>query len=64
MRQRSPLVLSRSEFFERSGTSLSGSFAKTAQLAEDVKERKLKEPWSVEIVRNYLAKGTLKDLFA
>ena len=56
-------VLSRSEFFERSGTSLSGSFAKTAQLAEDVKEGKLKESWSVEIVRNHLAKDTIRDLF-
>ena len=56
-------VLSRSEFFERRGTSLSGSFAKIEQLAEDVEKRKLKEPWSVEIVRNYLANDTIEDLF-
>ena len=56
-------VLSRSEFFERSGTSLSGSFAKIEQLASDVEKKKLKEPWSVEIVRNYLARSTMEDLF-
>ena len=56
-------VLSRSEFVERSGTSLSGSFAKIEQLAEDVEKEKLKEPWSVEIVRNYLAKNLMEDLF-
>ena len=56
-------VLSRSEFVERSGTSLSGSFAKIDQLAEDVEKEKLKEPWSVEIVRNYLAKDLMEDLF-
>lgn len=57
-------VLSRSEFFERSGTSLSGSFAGVEQLAQDAKRKKLKEPWSVEIVRNHLAKDVIDDLFA
>ena len=56
-------VLSRSEFFERSGTSLSGSFVPVAELAEDVEKKKLKEPWSVEIIRNHLAKDVLEDLF-
>ena len=50
------VVLSRTEFFERRGTSLSGSFASVDTLVEDVKNNKLKEPWSVELVREYLAK--------
>ena len=50
------VVLSRTEFFERRGTSLSGSFASVDKLVEDVKNKKLKEPWSVELVREYLAK--------
>lgn len=53
------VVLSRSEFFERRGTSLSGSFASVDELAEDVENKKLKEPWSVELIRAYLA----KDIF-
>ncbi len=51
------VVLSRTEFFERRGTSLSGSFASVEKLAHDVENRKLKEPWSVEVIRGYLAKG-------
>ena len=57
-------VLSRSEFYERNGTSLSGSFAPVSELAEDVANRRLKEPWSVEIVRNHLAHDDLEDLFS
>ena len=57
-------VLSRSEFFERSGTSLSGSFAPVSELAEDVGNGRLREPWSVEIVRNHLANDDLGDLFS
>ena len=52
------VVLSRSEFFEKRGTSLSGSFASVADLATDVEDKKLIEPWSVELVREYLAKDT------
>ena len=52
------VVLSRSEFFEKRGTSLSGSFATVADLTNDVEDKKLKEPWSVELVREYLAKDT------
>lgn len=51
------VVLSRSEFFERRGTSLSGSFASIEALAGDVEKGKLVEPWSVELIREYLAKG-------
>ena len=57
-------VLSRTEFFERRRTSLSGSFAPVSELAEDVANGKLKEPWSVEIVRNHLAHGDLADMFS
>lgn len=52
------VVLSRSEFFERRGTSLSGSFASVNELAEDVDNKKLEEPWSVELIREYLARDT------
>ena len=51
------VVLSRTEFFERRGTSLSGSFATVDKLAEDVERGKLKEPWSVELIREYLAQS-------
>ncbi|MBM3880397.1 MAG: NUDIX domain-containing protein [Planctomycetes bacterium] len=55
------VVLSSAEFFERRGTSLSGSFVPLKDLALDVdkekeKERKVTEEWSVEIVREILAK--------
>ena len=51
------VVLSRTEFSERRGTSLSGSFASVDELVADVKKKKnIVEPWSVELVREYLAK--------
>lgn len=50
------VALSRSEFFERRGTSLSGRFASVDELVKDVEKKKLKEPWSVELVRGYLAR--------
>ena len=52
------VVLSRSDFFERRGTSLSGSFASVDALACDVEKKKLVEPWSVELIREYLAGGS------
>ena len=52
------VVLSRSEFYERRGTSLSGSFASVDALARDVEKKKLIEPWSVELIREYLAGGS------
>ena len=55
-------VLSRSEFFEKSGTSLSGSFCPLEALVDDVQNRKLDEPWSVELVRNCLARDEMEDL--
>lgn len=50
------VVLSRTEFFERRGTSLSGSFASVDTLVADIKKKNLVEPWSVELVREFLAK--------
>ena len=55
-------VLSRSEFFEKSGTSLSGSFRSVDQLAADVRCNRLTEPWSVELIRNCIAKEAMTDL--
>ena len=55
-------VLSRSEFFEKSGTSLSGSFCPAERLAKDVRCNQLTEPWSVELIRNALAKDGMADL--
>ena len=61
------VVLSRSEFYEKSGTSLTGSFCSVGNLANDVQNKKadqrLDEPWSVELVRNCLAKDEMEDLF-
>ena len=60
-------VLSRSEFFEKSGTSLSGSFCSVEKLSDDVHGKsageRLDEPWSVELIRNCLAKNAMEDLF-
>ena len=55
------VVLSRSEFFERRGTSLSGSFAGVDKLVDDVQNKRLKEPWSVELIREHLAKGAFGE---
>ena len=49
------VVLSRTEFFERRGTSLSGSFASVDTLSRDVQTQKMNEPWSVELIRGCLA---------
>ena len=55
------VVLSRSEFFERQGTSLSGSFAGVDKLVADVRSKRLKEPWSVELIRAHLAKAAFGE---
>ena len=55
-------VLSRSEFFEQSGASLSGSFCTIEELASDLKSKHLEEPWSAELVRNWLAQDDMEDL--
>lgn len=45
------VALSAVEFFERRGTSLSGTFVGVDALAADVDAKQVCEPWSVEIVR-------------
>jgi len=51
------VALSSAEFFERQGTALSGTFVPLNSLVADVESGKISEPWSVEIVREILAKG-------
>ena len=53
------VALSATEFFERRGTSLSGSFVAPRRLAADVDSGEICEPWSVEIVRRLLPEGRL-----
>ena len=54
------IALSTAEFFERRGTSLSGSFVPIQTLAEDVEHERVDEIWSAEIVRELLCKGQFK----
>ena len=49
------ITLSSAEFFERRGTSLSGTFVSLPELAQDVKSGRLSESWSVEIARSILS---------
>jgi len=51
------VALSNAEFFERRGTSLSGRFVGMDELMKDVLAQKTDEPWSVEIVQEFLASG-------
>ena len=55
------VALSATEFYERRGTSLSGSFIAPLQLATDVGNGEICEPWSVEIVRHLLPEGKLVE---
>lgn len=55
------IALSATEFFERRGTSLSGSFVTPRQLAADVDSGLICEPWSVEIVRQLLPERELVE---
>ncbi len=55
------IALSATEFFERRGTSLSGSFVTPHQLAVDVDSGLICEPWSVEIVRRLLPERELVE---
>lgn len=52
------IALSYAEFFERRGTSLSGSFVRISELAKDVQKGKIVEVWSDYIVRELLAKDS------
>ena len=55
------IVLSRSEFFERRGTSLKGSFSSVDDLIKEIESKTLKEPWSVELVRESLAEDAFSS---
>ena len=55
------VALSATEFFERRGTSLSGSFVPPDQLATDIDDGRICEPWSVEIARRLLPEGELVE---
>lgn len=60
------VALSRAEFFERRGNSLSGSFVNVESLIQDVESGKVSEAWSSEIVRSLLGgktKGITGSLF-
>ena len=48
------IALSATEFFERRGTSLSGTFVSVGDLAADIDRGRVSEPWSVEIARHLL----------
>jgi predicted NUDIX family phosphoesterase len=50
------IILSSAEFFERRGTVLSGTFVPLKDLARAVDDGKIAEEWSVEIVRELLAR--------
>ena len=52
------VALSATEFFERRGTSLSGSFVAPRRLAADIDAGLVCEPWSVEIVQRLLPEVT------
>jgi predicted NUDIX family phosphoesterase/predicted ATPase len=55
------VALSNSEFFERRGTSLSGKFLAVADLAASLKgDAGQPEPWSEQILRNFLSEGSSK----
>lgn len=49
------VALSSAEFFERRGTSLSGSFIDLTQLSNEVESGKTSEEWTSQIVKNLLA---------
>jgi len=51
------VALSSAEFFERRGTSLSGKFVSVRELSQDVENKKITELWSVDLLRQCLAKG-------
>ena len=60
------IALNAAEFYERRGTSLSGSFVEPSELAADIDDNVVIEPWSVEIggrllpdVKKHVAKPKL-----
>ena len=58
------IALSKSEFYERRGTSLRGEFVQVGQLVEDVEKKRICEQWSIAIVSSMLGgtppRGTLQ----
>ncbi len=50
------IVLNRTEFLEKSGASLSGSFTESDELMRDVEAKRITDPWSVELLRECLFK--------
>ena len=57
------VALSSAEFFERRGTSVSGSFVSVEQLGRDLDADKLSEPWTAEILENVLNVGSQRRMF-
>jgi hypothetical protein len=60
------VTLSTAEFFERRGTSLSGTFVAVDALTDEVRNKKIVEPWSIEIAAKLLTEanaGSLQQLF-
>lgn len=53
------VALSNAEFFERIGTSLSGSFISVKELSDDINRKKVEELWSVTLVHKYLSDNDL-----
>ena len=51
------VALSATEFYERRGTPLSGTFVAPDRLAADIDADRIGEPWSVEIFRRLLPEG-------
>jgi predicted NUDIX family phosphoesterase len=60
------VTLSTAEFFERRSTSLSGTFVAADALADEIGNKKIVEPWSIEIAAKLLTEanaGSLRQLF-
>lgn len=53
--------LSAAEFYERRGTSLSGTFVSIADLQQAVKSKEITESWSIEIVQKLLLETSGKQ---
>ena len=55
------VALSATEFVERRGTSLSGTFVSASDLAASIDAKQVCEPWSVEIARRFLPDVTVRQ---
>ena len=45
------IALSRTEFYERRGTSQSGTFVSIEEIVSDINSKKISEPWSLEMIK-------------